>query len=144
MPRLSSSTQRRHRLADKILCLGTIAMRPCVLCTRLGVLCVTSTAHESCEQCLRSTRRCDLASPLAEVERIFKKTEKLQAEALEAEAKAHRLRKQRRTLLKKIRELGAREERNIEKLKMDEATAEALKPSTEEQPQMALSPTRLS
>jgi len=63
---------------------------------------------------------------LAEVERIFKKTEKLQAEALEAEAKAYRLRKQRRILLKKIRELGAREERNIEKLKIDEAAAEAV------------------
>jgi hypothetical protein len=143
MPRLSSSTQRRHRLADKILCLGTIAMRPCALYTRLGVLCVTSTAHESCEQCLRSTRRCDLASPLAEVKRIFKKTEKLQAEALKAEAKAHRLRKQRRTLLKKIRELGARKERNIEKLKVDEATAEALELPIKEQPQAALSLTRL-
>jgi hypothetical protein len=133
MPRLSSSTQRRHRLADKILYLGTIAMRPCALYTRLGVLCVTSTAHESCKQCLRSTRSCDLASPLAEVERIFKKTEKLQAEALEAEAKAHRLRKQRRTLLKKMRELGARKERNIKNLEIDEAAGETLKPPAEGQ-----------
>jgi hypothetical protein len=134
MPRLSSSTQRRHRLADKILCLGTITMRPCASCTRLGVLCVTSTAHESCEQCLRSTRRYDLASPLAEVKRIFKKTEKLQAEALEAEAKAYRLRKQRRTLLKKIRELGARKERNIKDLKMNKAASAAFEPLIEKQP----------
>jgi hypothetical protein len=144
MPRLSFSTQRRYRCADKILRLGSLAMRPCAPCVRLGVLCVVSDAHESCEQCLRSTRSCDLASPLAEVERIFKKTEKLQAEAFEAEAKAHRLRKQRRTLLKRMRELGAREERNIEDLEVEEAAAEALEPPAEEQPRAALSSTRLS
>ena len=100
-------------------------MRPCSSCTRLGVSCITSPAHESCEQCLRSSRVCDLAAPLAEMERIFKKAEKMQAEALEAEAKAHRLRKQRRALLKKMRELGAREERKIEELEVDEMLAEA-------------------
>jgi hypothetical protein len=38
-----------------------------------------------------------------------------------------------------MRALGAREESNIEGLKMDEAAAEALKPLAEEQPQAALS-----
>jgi hypothetical protein len=126
MPRLSFNTQRRHRFVDKILRLGTIAIRPYAFYTRLGILYITSAAYKFCEQCLRSTRSCDLTSPLAEVKRIFKKTEKLQAEALEAEAKAYRLRKQRRMLLKKMRELGARKEKNIENLEINEAAAEAL------------------
>jgi hypothetical protein len=132
MPRLFSNTQRYYRLADKILYLNTIAIRLYALYTRLNVLYVTLTAYKSCEQYLRSTRRCDLASPLAEVERIFKKTEKLQIKAFEAEVKIYRLRKQRRTLLKKIRELGARKKRNIEKLEINEAIAEALKSSADE------------
>jgi hypothetical protein len=53
---------------------------------------------------------------------------------LEAEAKALRLRKQRRVILKKIRALGAREESNIEGLKMDKAASAAFEPFMEEQP----------
>jgi hypothetical protein len=53
---------------------------------------------------------------------------------LEAEAKALRLRKQRRIILKKVRALGTREESNIEGLKMDEAAFAAFEPSVGEQP----------
>jgi hypothetical protein len=41
------------------------------------------------------------------------------------------LRKQRKVILKKVRALGAREESNIENLKINKAAAEALRPSTE-------------
>jgi hypothetical protein len=53
---------------------------------------------------------------------------------LEAEAKALRLRKQRRVILKKVRALGAREESNIEGLKMNEAAFAALELSIGGQP----------
>jgi hypothetical protein len=42
-----------------------------------------------------------------------------------------------------VRALGAREESNIEGLKMNEAVLKALEPLPEEQPQAALSLTRL-
>jgi hypothetical protein len=76
--------------------------------------------------------------------RLLKQSDELKEKVLKAEAKALRLRKQRRVILKKVRALGTREESNIEGLEMDEAVAEALEPFTEEQPQAALSPTGLS
>jgi hypothetical protein len=57
----------------------------------------------------------------------------LREEALAAEAKAIRLRKQTRQLLKKVRELSSAEDRNIEGLEMDEAAAEASKLSARKQ-----------
>jgi hypothetical protein len=51
---------------------------------------------------------------------------------LKAEAKALRLRKQRRVILKKVRALGTREENNIKGLKMDEAAFAAFEPLVEE------------
>jgi hypothetical protein len=63
-----------------------------------------------------------------EVDRLLTKEEKLRDQALEAEAKALRLRKQARILRKKARELSDRENRNILDLEMDEVLAEALNP----------------
>jgi hypothetical protein len=65
----------------------------------------------------------------------------LQAEALKAETKAHRLRKQRRALLKKLKALGDREEQNIEEMEADEALATVSVPEPVPDPR---SPTVLS
>jgi hypothetical protein len=81
---------------------------------------------------------------LGKVNRLLEKRDKLREEALAAEAKAIRLRKQARQLLKKVRELSSAEDRNIEGLEIDEAAAEALKPPARKQPQAALSSTGLS
>jgi hypothetical protein len=105
-------------------------MRPCASCTSRGVLCVVSTLDDRCEQCMRNQRRCELAPPWDECERLVKQSEKLQTEALEAEAKAIRLRRQRRSVLKKLKEIDARERLNIEELEMDEAAAEAVAQAT--------------
>jgi hypothetical protein len=53
---------------------------------------------------------------------------------LKAEAKALRLRKQRRVILKKVRALDTREESNIEGLKINKAASAAFEPFIEEQP----------
>jgi hypothetical protein len=106
--RLSSSTCRRHKLADLLLAEGLLTMRPCSSCTSRGVLCVVSPRDKRCEQCYRSRRQCDLASPWAEDGRLKKQEEELheqalaaQAEALAAEAKVARLRKQARLVEKR-------------------------------------------
>jgi len=44
----------------------------------------------------------------------------LQAKAIEAEAKAHRLRQQRRAILQKMKAMGDREETNIEASEAEE------------------------
>jgi hypothetical protein len=140
--RKTSSTQRRAKRADFLLSAGTVTMRPCASCTSLGRICILSSHDERCEECFRHQRRCDLASPWAEVERLSKQSEKLQTEALEAEAKAVRLRRQRRLVLKKIKELDARERTNIEELEVDEMLAEAS--ATVSGPEAPSSPTGFS
>jgi hypothetical protein len=116
---LSSSTLRRHKVADRILRRGVITMRPCASCTSQGVLCVLSSLDERCEQCYRYQRQCDLASPWDEDDRLEKKEKELREQALEAERqeeelrgqalkkelKAARLRKQARLLQKRRRAL---------------------------------------
>jgi len=63
-----------------------------------------------------------------EVDRLLTKEEKLREQALEAEAKALRLRKQARVLRKKARELSDREDRNILDLEAEEAAASTIAP----------------
>jgi hypothetical protein len=94
--RLSSSTARRHKLADRILSEGTLTMRPCSSCVSTGTLCVVSPRDERCEQCYRANRSCDLASPWAEDDRLKQKEETLREQRLKTEADAIRLRKQER------------------------------------------------
>jgi hypothetical protein len=101
-------------------------MRPCTSCTSQGVLCVLSPRDERCEQCYRFNRRCDLASPWAEDDRLQRKEEELREQRLEAEMKAARLRKQERQLQKKRKALWEREKQNVAELEVDEAAAEAV------------------
>jgi hypothetical protein len=131
--RPTSSTFRRHQKADQILETGLLVMRPCAYCVASSSLCVLSEMSEKYEQCYRFNRPCDLASPWAEVYRLLKQSDDLKEKVLEAEAKALRLRKQRRVILKKVRALGAREESNIKGLKMDKAASAAFEPSVKRQ-----------
>jgi hypothetical protein len=68
------------------------------------------------------------------VHRLLKQSDDLKEKVLEAEAKALRLRKQRRVILKKVRALGTHEESNIKGLKMDKAASAAFEPLVEKQP----------
>jgi hypothetical protein len=127
MPKLiskKSSTARRHTKADDILAAGSPVMRPCGRCSSEGVLCVVSDISDSCERCHRFKRQCDLAPPSAEIAKISKKANELDEQILEAEARSLRLRKQRRLLTKKLRELGDRETQNIAELEKDEEELE--------------------
>jgi hypothetical protein len=109
-PRFITSTQRRHRKADSFKRRTTFAIRPYSACVSRGLTYLVTTDSEHCVECYRSHRRCKLASPIAEVNRLGEKEEKLRSEALALESKVLRLRKQARALRKKMRELGDREE----------------------------------
>ena len=65
-------------------------------------------------------RYCDLASPLAEINRINADRKKLDKKILEIKTKIFRLRRQRKLLLRHLRELGDRETRNIEDIQKTE------------------------
>jgi type I site-specific restriction endonuclease len=103
-------------------------MRPCASYTAQGCPYVLSPLDDRCEQYIRMLRVCDLASPHAEYQRLATESARLQDEALRAEAKAARLRRQRRALLKRLHALDAREKVNIEELEADERLLDKLAP----------------
>jgi hypothetical protein len=108
-------------------------MRPCSFCTSRGALCVMSDDSEHCEQCVRSNRCCELAPPYVEMERLqrqqkdfFAKATQAKTEAAAALARANRYSKQRRLALRRLKELGQREDQNILELEIDEMITEGL------------------
>jgi hypothetical protein len=102
-------------------------MRPYSTYVLRGLLCQTSEASDHYVECYRTHRRYELASPMVEVERLGAKVDTLREQRLEAERKAIRLRKQERALIKKMRELGNREDQNILDLEIEEEMEEAAK-----------------
>jgi hypothetical protein len=130
MPRSTSSVHRRHRLANTIFSLGHPAMRPCAECVRRDLFCIVHESSELCEQCKRFGRVCNLASPVTAIEKLARQENDILSQislahkvTREAEAKVARLRKQRRLLLKKIKDFGDREAQNIFELKVEEIVA---------------------
>jgi uncharacterized protein (DUF3084 family) len=106
-------------------------MRPCTSYVSHGTLCVLFSIDERCEQCYRSQRSYELASPWSEFDKLHKEKEKIRQQRLKAKLKAVRLRKQERALQKRLKALSDREKQNILDLEMDEATVKALKPAVE-------------
>jgi hypothetical protein len=64
---------------------------------------------------------------MAEIKRLGAKIDTLREQRLKAERKAIRLRKQKKALIKKMRELDDRENQNILDLKIEEEIKEAAK-----------------
>ena len=145
MPRLVAhrlSTQRRHNRADTLLRTGILAMRPCASCVLpLAWLCILSTVDERCEQCFRHNRPASWPPRTSEVERLLRKKEEFEEQILALEAKTLRVRKQKRLLQKKLRELRDREEQNIQDLELDELMGELPQPSSSESTIPAPGPT---
>jgi hypothetical protein len=129
MPRRTSSTLRRHLKADRLLSSGLIVMRACSFCRTHNFLCVVAPESPHCERCFRSHLECELAPPDAKAERLLKEEERLASEIAAAYAKTSRLRKQHRAVMKKLRDLGSREDRNILELEMDEMLSDGQLPA---------------
>jgi len=100
-------------------------MRACFFCVSRNALCIVASGSEHCEQCTRANRRCELSAPLAEIERLADKDEKLEKEVIELRIKTLRLQREQRRVRRKMRELGVREDQNILDLEADEATTRA-------------------
>jgi hypothetical protein len=102
-------------------------MRPYAACRRAGTVYLVSDESDSCEQCLRYNRFCDLAFPTHEWERLRRAKERLSQQisekrriALEADAAIIRLQRQRRLVEDKLRAISNRELRNIQEIEIDE------------------------
>jgi hypothetical protein len=49
MPRRINSSQRRHKFADKVFSLYSLAMRLCAACRRIGIVYLVFNESDSCE-----------------------------------------------------------------------------------------------
>jgi hypothetical protein len=114
------SILRRHFKANRFLFSGFIIMRACSFYRIYNFLCVITPESSHCERYFRSYLKYELASLNAKAERLFKKKKRLVSEIAAAYAKITHFRKQYRAVIKKLRDLGNREDRNILELKMDE------------------------
>jgi hypothetical protein len=95
-------------------------MRVCSFYRVHNFLCVIAPESLYCERCFRLHLKYELAFPDAKIKRLFKEEEGLVSEITAAYTKITRLRKQHRAVIKKLRDLSSRENRNILELKMDE------------------------
>jgi hypothetical protein len=127
MPRTNNSTSRQFRKADRLLQTGFFVMRPYSYCTSRRFLYVLSSESPYYKRYFRINRQCELAPADTEIERLHKQLKKFfngAREALDrlkkARAKAVRLAKQRRIILKRLRDLSDRENQNILKLEINE------------------------
>jgi hypothetical protein len=95
-----NSISRCYRRANRLLAINFIVIRACSSCSREGTLYVISSESKFCSEYYRFKRRCSLASNDSELDKQLKIKEKLDKEivevirvAVEAKAKAIRLRK---------------------------------------------------
>jgi hypothetical protein len=112
-------------------------MRPYTAYTSRGAFYILSTISDKCEQCYRFGRSCDLASPVAEIDRLAAQEEKLRQEVLETEAKAIRLKRKLKLARRRLRALGDQESLNIAELERDALLAE---PDPDSEPAPGVSP----
>ena len=122
MPRTkNNSTIRRGLAADaRKRNSRIVVMRRCEACTRFGAECVVTPHSLRCTECDKFNRKCDLAPPGKEYEKIQDVVEKLDDELLDLQRKAARLRRTRKMHLRKLKEMGDLEAKNILELEEDE------------------------
>jgi hypothetical protein len=119
MSRRISSILRRHLKANRLLFFGLIIMRACSFYRTHNFFYVVAPESLYCERYFRSYLEYKLAFPDAKAERLFKEKERFISEIAVIYAKISRLRKQYRAVIKKLRDLGNRENRNILEFKIN-------------------------
>ena len=110
----------RHHIVDRRFAFCSLIMRLCNQYFFRDFSCKISLEHDFCENCFRSTRKCDLTSNLASMNKIIRENEKLNQEILKLKQKIVRFRTLRRYWRRKLRELDDKESANLLKLKKEE------------------------
>jgi hypothetical protein len=123
MPRRIISTFRRYLKTDRLFFFGLIIMRVYSYYRIHNFFYVITPESSYCKRCFRSHLKCELTPFNAKAERLFKKEKRLTFEIITAYVKFTRLRKQYRIVIKKLRDLGSRENQNILKFKINEIMA---------------------
>jgi hypothetical protein len=109
--------KERQTLAINIELLG-IAMPSCSTCDRSGRTCIVADEKSSrCAECVRQGKACDVRGPsLSDWASIDRQEEKLEKEEEEAMMKVLRLRKQKRLLRARRKEMLRRGLRTLDEL----------------------------
>ena len=123
--RKTSSSHRRFLAAEQLFCLFWLTIRLCQNCVERKLEYIFFSDTDEYKKYYLYRRYCDLAPPLAEINRINIDRAKLDKKILETETKTFRLRRQRKLFLRRLRELGDREARNIEDVQNIEKKAES-------------------
>ena len=106
---------------------GSLAMRPCLGCSKLHKACRIGDDFDSCVECIRLDYDCDLSFSAAkwrrirkERDRVFRELKKTFEKARDAATKAARLQKQFELLNEKERAMIEQKFHNIAELEEDE------------------------
>ena len=111
---------RRHRIVDRRFVFCSLTMRFCNQCFFRNLSCKISLEHDFCENCFHSTRKWDLISNLANMNKTIRESEKLNQKILKLKQKIVRFRTLRRYWRRKLRELDDKKSANLLKLKKKE------------------------
>ena len=122
MPKqLSSKTRRVITAKRKELRNRRIIMRTCQNCTQRGSSCIVTKDSLRCTECDKFNRKCNLAPPDKELDKVYNILDDLNEQINAVRMKELRLKKQRRHWLRRTRELGDLEAKNILELEADKA-----------------------
>ena len=116
----TSSSHRRLFAAERLFYLSWLTMRFCQNYIKQKFKYILSSDTDKYKKYYLHRRYCDLALSLAEIDRININCKKLDKKILETETKIFCFCRQRKLLLRRLRELGNRKTRNIENVQKAE------------------------
>ena len=97
-------------------------MRPCSSCLSFSVSCRVNRQYLKCEECYRKNRKCELAPDYKGMDEAIAKAEKLDKEIIDLIRKTARRRTERKYWLRRLRDLGDTESRNILEIEAEESS----------------------
>ena len=101
-------------------------MRPCSSCLSFGVSCRVNRQYLKYEECYRKNRKCKLAPDYKGIDEAIAKAEKLDEEIIDLMRKTARKRTKRKYWLRRLRDLGDTESRNILEIEAEESLEDQL------------------
>jgi len=131
MPVKLSTEQRRNSVADRCYKHALLTMRPCRACVSFGVPCRVNREYLKCEECYRKNRKCDLAPDYQGMDEAIQNAEKLDDEITELRLRIARKTKQRKHWLRRLKDMGDAESKNILEIEEGEGEVECTEEASE-------------
>jgi len=131
MPTKLTIEQRRNFVADRRYKYAFLIMRSCRACVAFGVPCRVNREYLKCEECYRKNRKCDLAPNYQGMDEAIQKAEKLDDEITELRLRIARKTKQRKHWLRRLKDMGDAESKNILEIEEGEGEVECIEGAPE-------------